>query len=129
MKKKYKKAALFLIIPFVINFIISIFLFLSGKIFQFNGYLTGSITSAALSVVWLFQVKNKAASNVLNFMKMMLQGYALKILFLVTLLIGGYLLFHFDRLYFIIAFFFGTFASIAVEVWYYMSMSKTGSEE
>jgi hypothetical protein len=129
MKKRYQKAALLLVIPFSINFMISLLLLLSGKKFQFNGYMTGTITSAVLSVIWLFQVKNKMTSNVLNFMKMMLQGYAMKILSLITLLIGGYLLFDFDRLYFVIAFFLGTFASIAVEVWYYISMSKTGSEK
>ncbi len=129
MKIRYKKAAVLLIIPLSINLIISVVLLLSGKEFQFIGYLTGTLTSAALSVIWLFQVKNKETSNVLHFMKMMLQGYALKILFLIALLIGGYLLFHFHRISFIIAFFFGTFGSIAVEVWYYISMSKTGSEK
>jgi hypothetical protein len=129
MKKRYQKAALLLVIPFSINFMISLLLLLSGKKFQFNGYMTGTITSAVLSVIWLFQVKNKMTSNVLNFMKMMLQGYAMKILSLIALLIGGYMLFDFDRLYFVIAFFLGTFASIAVEVWYYISMSKTGSEK
>jgi hypothetical protein len=126
MKKRYQKAALLLVIPLSFNLMISLFLFLSGKTFQFKGYMTGTITSAALSVIWLFQVKNRAASNVLNFMKMMLQGYAMKIIFLIALLVGGYMLFHFDRVYFVIAFFFGTFASIAVEVWYYISMSKRG---
>jgi hypothetical protein len=61
-------------------------------------------------------------------MKMMLKGYAVKIIFLIALLLGGYLLFEFDRLYFVIAFFIGTFSSIAVEVWYYITMSKMGSE-
>ncbi len=124
MHTLYKKAALLLIIPFFINVIISMILFKWGEKIHFRGYLTGTVTSACLSVIWLLQVKNRGSSNILNFMKMMLKGYAVKIISLIALLIGGYLLFNFHRFYFIIAFFLGTFASIAVEVWYYISVSK-----
>lgn len=124
MNTLYKKAALLLIIPFFINVIISMIIFQLGEKIHFIGYLTGTVTSACLSVIWLFQVKNRGSSNILNFMKIMLKGYAVKIISLIALLIGGYLLFNFHRFYFIIAFFLGTFASIAVEVWYYISVSK-----
>ncbi len=124
MNTLYKKAALLLIIPFFINGIISLIIFQLGEKNHFIGYLTGTVTSACLSVIWIFQVKNRGSTNILDFMKIMLKGYAVKIVGLIALLIGGYLLFSFHRFYFIIAFFFGTFASIAVEVWYYISVSK-----
>jgi hypothetical protein len=128
MKNLYRKASLLLSIPFAANLAISVLIYLSGNIHLFKGYLSGTITSAGLSIIWLLQVKNKAPNNMLTFMKIMLKGYAVKTVFLITLLIGGYMLFHFDRLYFLIAFLLGTFASLFIEIWYYIAMIKLGND-
>lgn len=127
MKNKLIIAAFLLSLPVFLNFIILFIIYINNpeSNLESTGYLVGSLTSAGLSILWLIQLRKGIRTNVLNFMKMIMQSYAIKVVFLLGLLIGGHILFSFDRIYFVLAFFLGTFISMVIEVWYYLTVRKT----
>ncbi len=128
MTGKYKKALILTLIPSVLNLSLSCYVFLNMGIPEFKGYLTGTALCIVLLIIWLIQVRKCIDANAIVLFKLTFGSFIVKFFLFLVVAFGGYMLFNFSRVYFSIAFLIGTILSIIIEVWFYISLIKTGRQ-
>ena len=126
MTDNKKKALTLIFLPVLINLLVSIYIFLSMNLFYFAGYLTGTLLSATLVVIWLVQVKIGLGANTIAFFKTTFAGFALKLMIFTLVSVGGYFFFSFDRMFFALAFLSGTLISVILQIRYYLTIIISG---
>ncbi len=126
MNRIFLKITGIIMVPFIINVILSRTLIAGIGDLESAGFHIGALTSFSLSLVWLVQVRISLTSAAPNLMKVMMRAFLVKMVFLVLCIVVSHLYFEYDRRYFIISFLIGTILSLLAEVWFYLVVNKAG---
>jgi len=124
MIDQFKKVKYLLLFPTVLNSAVSIYCYLEKTAFQFQGYLAGTILSALLSYIWVWQLQRGARSNTMVLLKLTFFGFLIKLIIFFIIVYSGFVILSYDKLYFAFAFLFGTLGSVFIEIWFYFSIIK-----
>ncbi len=124
MEKKFKIAVILMFVPVIINAAATVFVHQNRSAAEFAGYFAGMILSFSFSIAWVILARKVSLSNIMVLFTVSLGSFPVKILVFAAFVFGGYFIFHFNQLFFGIAFLFGTVASLLVEVWFIISVNK-----
>ncbi len=127
MENKYKVAVAASFIPALVNIAGSVYVFMNFSMFQFSGYLTGTILGIILSVMWLMQVRKAFGSHAIKLLKVTFKAFFLKFLVFLIFIAGVYYLYNFSRTFFAASFFISLSLSAVIEIWFYASLNKANS--
>ena len=124
MEKKYKVAVALNALPALVNITVSVYLFFYFTIFQFSGYLLGTILGVILSAIWLMQVKKAFDSHAIKLLKITFKGFFIKFIVFLIFIAGVYNVVSFSRTFFAVSFFVSICMNAVIELWFYASLTR-----
>lgn len=121
--KNLKIAFFLMLITAGINTLAGGALYWKAGVPEFRGYITGTLLSLFLSILWVLGARKGMKSNTMVLLGITLGGFPLRLALLGLFAFGGLYLFKMSTMYFAIAFLIGTIISLIIEIWAFNSMS------
>ena len=110
-------------LPFVINIIISVYIVMSNRMPDFVGYLSGTITAAAIVYFCFWEITKAVSQGTIKLLKIMALGFLAKLVFISIAVFGGSFFEQFNQFYFVISFFIFIISATIIEILYFYSLS------
>ncbi|HDP81160.1 MAG TPA: hypothetical protein ENN21_10010 [Spirochaetes bacterium] len=123
--KNLKIAFFLMLITAVLNAAVGAVFYWQAGVPAFKGYITGTLLSFFLSVLWVLGARKGMKSNTMVLLGITLGGFPLRLALLGVFAFGGLYLFQMNTTYFAVAFLIGTIVSLIIEIWAFNSMSVT----
>ncbi|MCX7677665.1 MAG: hypothetical protein N2316_00450 [Spirochaetes bacterium] len=124
-----KKAVRYILLMTAVNVVVALVILFVKSIAEFKGYLIGTIVNSLFATIWYLGAKKGMKSNTLVLLLITVGGFPIRLAILALFAFGGLLILQMNTFYFAIAFFIGTVFSLAIEVWFFNTLSFPGSKK
>jgi len=122
--RKYKIAAVLMILPVIINLFVSFYCLNRLGISTFMGYLNGTLLGMFFSMIWIVIAKKVTFSNPMVLFTYSLGSFPIKLIIFAIFAFVGWKVMNMNQFFFGLSFLSCIVVSLLIEVWFMISVNR-----